>query len=113
MRPKEEIRRKMLVVDNAYGILTGYITLNGKRASVVCGFNEGGWEHVSVNLLSQKLPTWEEMCQIKDMFWSEDEMVVQIHPKKSEYVNLVEALHLWRPVNGNWELLNEQERRDE
>ena len=37
------------------------------------------------------------MCLIKDIFFKEDEAVVQIHPPKAEYVNNVEnCLHLWR-----------------
>lgn len=73
------------------------------RGSVVFGFDEGGWEHVSVSPYRGKLPTWDDMCEIKDMFWNDDEVVIQIHPKKSEYVNLVDnCLHLWR--NKNMEL---------
>lgn len=61
--------------------------------------NGGGWEHVSVSKTNRKIPTWEEMCKIKDMFFEEDETVVQYHPKKSEYVNRCECcLHLWRPL---------------
>ena len=42
---------------------------------------------------------WTEMCQIKDMFWNDDEVVMQIHPAKSNYVNLMpNCLHLWSPI---------------
>lgn len=54
------------------------------------------WEHVSVSMRN-RCPTWEEMCFVKSLFWSEDEMVIQFHPKTSEYVNLAKTcLHLWR-----------------
>lgn len=34
---------------------------------------------------------------MKDLFWSEDETVIQFHPPKSEYVNQHPyVLHLWR-----------------
>jgi len=57
-----------------------------------------GWEHVSVSY-SHRCPTWEEMCQIKDLFWDDEEVVVQYHPKKSEYVNCFPwCLHLWKPT---------------
>ena len=57
-----------------------------------------GWEHVSVSL-SNRCPNWREMCFIKDLFWDGEDVVMQYHPKKSEYVNLHDnCLHLWRPV---------------
>jgi hypothetical protein len=41
------------------------------------------------------------MCEIKELFWSDEETVVQFHPRKSEYVNLHQGcLHLWRPLTG-------------
>lgn len=55
-----------------------------------------GWEHVSVSL-PHRTPTWEEMCFIKDLFWNEEDCVVQYHPPKSDYVDIHKyCLHLWR-----------------
>ena len=57
-----------------------------------------GWEHVSV---SHKLytPDWHAMCVIKDLFWDETDAVMQLHPKRSHYVNFhAHCLHLWRPI---------------
>lgn len=57
-----------------------------------------GWEHVSVSTLT-RVPTWEEMCFVKDLFWDEEECVVQFHPPKSDYVNYHPyCLHMWRHV---------------
>lgn len=57
-----------------------------------------GWEHVSVSLVN-RCPTWDEMCFVKDLFWSPEETVVQYHPRASEYVNNHPyCLHLWRPI---------------
>ncbi len=54
------------------------------------------WEHVSVSLKS-RCPNWKEMCFIKDLFWNDEDVVVQFHPKKSEYVNLHKyCLHLFK-----------------
>jgi len=37
------------------------------------------------------------MSFVKDLFWDEDECVVQFHPPRSEYVNNhASCLHLWR-----------------
>lgn len=57
-----------------------------------------GWEHVSVSRKS-KVPSWEDMQRIKDLFWDEEDCVMQLHPPKSEYVNChPNVLHLWRPL---------------
>lgn len=62
-----------------------------------------GWEHVSVHGEqpngSPIIPTWDEMCQIKDLFWKSDACVVQYHPPRYAYINKhSETLHLWRPI---------------
>lgn len=55
------------------------------------------WEHVSVSLLHRN-PSWNEMCFIKDLFFEPEEMCLQSHPKKSEYVNMhAHCLHIWKP----------------
>ncbi len=54
------------------------------------------WEHISASIRG-RTPTWEEMCYLKNLFWDEEDCVVQYHPPKSEYVNLAKnCLHLWR-----------------
>ena len=53
------------------------------------------WDHVSVSR-PDRTPTWDEMCHVKNLFWSEDQCVVQFHPPKSDYVNFhPHCLHLW------------------
>lgn len=66
---------------------------------------EAEWEHVSVSLWTKRgtridrCPTWDEMVWVKDLLFEEDEVVMQIHPKKEDYVNLAKnCLHLWKPV---------------
>lgn len=78
------------------GVFKVYV---GGRSFNVIASDGGGWDHVSVTLKNQKrCPTWDEMCAIKDMFFKEDEVVIQYHPAKSEYVNdHPYCLHLWRP----------------
>lgn len=56
------------------------------------------WEHVSVSL-ANRTPNWREMCFIKDLFWDDNDLVIQYHPPKTEYVNNNPyALHMWRPI---------------
>lgn len=67
------------------------------------GSEEVPWEHVSLRVSGYKgdrCPTWAEMCKVKDLFWDDDECVVQFHPPKSDYVNNhPHVLHLWKPIN--------------
>ena len=56
------------------------------------------WEHVSVSL-PNRTPNWKEMCYIKDLFWDEEDVVIQYHPPKSQHIdNHPYCLHLWRPI---------------
>lgn len=61
-----------------------------------------GWEHVSVSVIhgtKSRIPTWEEMCKVKDLFWDKDDCVIQYHPPESKYINNhPNVLHLWRPI---------------
>ena len=62
-----------------------------------------GWEHVSVHARrengQQRTPNWNEMCFVKSCFWDDEDVVIQFHPKKSEYRNLhTHTLHMWRPI---------------
>jgi hypothetical protein len=63
----------------------------------------GGWEHVSVQAIRGKkdhrVPTWREMAFVKATCWDDEDVVIQYHPRKSEYVNQHPyVLHLWRPI---------------
>jgi hypothetical protein len=63
-----------------------------------------GWEHVSVST-PRRTPNWDEMNMVKDLFWADDETVIQYHPKKTEYKNLHPyCLHLWKKGGVEWEL---------
>jgi len=68
-----------------------------KGMTVIFSFG-GGWEHVSIDG-KKRMPEWDEMCLLKEIFWKDDECVVQYHPPKSEYVNNIKyCLHLWKPI---------------
>lgn len=60
-----------------------------------------GWEHLSVST-TVKTPTWEQMCKMKDIFWNEDEVCMQLHPAKENYINnMPYCLHIWKPIKEN------------
>lgn len=75
----------------------GIIAMPSWQGSVIWSTG-GGWDHVSVAPFKRRItPSWDDMCMIKDIFFEDDEAVIQIHPPKSEYVNNVpNCLHLWR-----------------
>lgn len=101
MKTIEELRATPRLIINDKDVtkdgFAGTVSLLKWSGSVICSTG-AGWEHVSVSpYKKQIMPSWEDMCAIKDMFWGEDEAVIQIHPPKAEYVNnMPNCLHLWK-----------------
>ena len=99
MRTKQEIMSNKRIVWESCSDddMAGIIILKVWKGSIIASTG-AGWEHVSVCPLKKSyVPSWDDMCLIKDIFWKEDEAVIQIHPPKEEYVNnLSNCLHLWR-----------------
>lgn len=59
--------------------------------SVIWSENEDGMEHVSVSPKKKfRVPTWDDMCVLKDVFFEDEEEAYQIHPKRAS------MLMLWR-----------------
>ena len=78
---------------------------NGRKLNVIVAPSDAEWQHVSVSVYKKptSIPSWNEMCQIKDMFFDEEDVVVQFHPKKSSYVNVHSGcLHLWKLNQGEF-----------
>lgn len=77
--------------------------LNGENRTVCIVASDGeGWQHVSVSFgRVPGTPSWDVMCQVKDLFFEPEDWVVQFHPAKSAYVNNHKGcLHLWRCIDG-------------
>lgn len=86
MKSVEEMKNspRLLVVKEGFDGLMGYLhhpRYKLHAVAIIASWG-GGWEHVSVSL-NNRCPTWEEMCMVKDIFWGEDECVIQFHPPKS------------------------------
>lgn len=100
MKPIEEILKsnRLCVVQRVPDGFAAYVVhpaVRARQLSVICSWG-GGWDHVSV-AYPNRCPNWEEMCFIKDIFWDEEECVMQLHPPKSVYVNVhPHCLHLWK-----------------
>lgn len=91
--------------DESYGFNGMFeFALDGEARRIRCLASDGeGWKHVSVSFgsKSKSAPSWELMCRIKDLFWNDEDTVVQFHPKKSDYVNFhAGCLHLWQCIDG-------------
>lgn len=69
-----------------------------KRRLVIIASSGGGWDHISVSVAgTEDIPTWDEMCFVKDLFFEPEEPAFQYHPPKSRYINrFAGCLHLWR-----------------
>lgn len=99
MKSFEEIKknRRIRVLHDGIDGFSGIIGMPTWMGTLIVS-KGGGWEHVSVSPeLLRTIPTWNDMCILKDIFWNEDESVIEVHPKKEEYVNnMPNCLHLWR-----------------
>lgn len=105
------VRTGLMASDDSDGCNGAFIIpLHGRF--LACIASDGlGWEHVSVHVLMNckahrgqppsRIPTWDEMCVAKSLFWSDEDCVMQLHPPKSQHINMhVHTLHLWRPSVG-------------
>lgn len=107
MRKIDEILKNEKIWDSTrytkpgyYPMYTAWVKLpDCGTCSVVWSDREAGMEHVSVSPKKQfRMPSWDDMCVLKDIFFDDEEEVYQIHPKKSQYINFVgNCLHLWKP----------------
>lgn len=79
----------------------GWIFKAGKRWASVIWSTGGGWDHVSVSPMNIKqMPSWEDMCRVKDMFFKPEEYCVQYHVPAEDNINVMSnCLHIWRPQN--------------
>ena len=110
---KNRITKGHFASDSTFGCNGAFELCPSPGKQYYCIVSDGmEWEHVSVEIrVTQgkkyitRVPSWDEMCYIKSVFWDEEDAVMQFHPPKSEYVNDHNfVLHLWRKNNTNPEL---------
>ena len=71
-------------------VLFSYINMEGKP-----------WLHVSLSR-PKKIPSYEDMYCVKQIFIGDDLQAVQIFPKKEKHLNINEyVLHLWCALEGD------------
>lgn len=113
MRDLEEIKKTMGLKikaekKNGFGGSVFPIEYKKGKAKIVQDYDQVlnfmfswacGFEHLSVST-TVKTPTWEQMCKMKDIFFKKDEVCMQLHPAKENYINnMPYCLHIWRPIN--------------
>lgn len=103
---KYRVRSGAYASDDSLGF-TGFFMVigpKGEKLKVLASDEKAsGWQHVSVSLADKPntTPTWATMCWVKDLFWGREDVVVQFHPRASDYVNHHPGcLHLWRCIDG-------------
>lgn len=93
-----------LASNQSYGFYGAFVVQApfGAELRIVCGGADAddplaqGWEHVSVST-RHRIPNWNEMCWVKNLFWDEEETAIQFHPPRSKHINFHPyTLHLWR-----------------
>ena len=90
-----------MVGNNGQFFFKQHVSAKIKGDILVQASDGDGFEHVSLSK-RRGTPSWEEVCFIKDLFWSDDDLVVQFHPPKKEYINVHKnCLHLWRKCGTN------------
>jgi len=59
------------------------------------------WLHVSMSR-KKRLPSYEDMKLVKELFIGKDRNAIQIFPPEKEHINIHEyCLHLWSAVEGD------------
>jgi hypothetical protein len=88
---------------------------HGFRGTVLWGYDEMGWEHVSFSHYDHESePTWKDLCRIKELFWGNNVTVLQFLPAEKAYIHGVpgwkdsNVFHLWRPVDGDFSNITEE-----
>lgn len=98
------VKNGPLVSDSMNGFNGMFQIKRGRHLLTIISSNQLGWDHVSISL-PNRTPSWSEMCFVKELFFDDDETVVQFHPKKSDYVNFHPfTLHLWKKQDLEYEL---------
>ena len=95
------VRTGQMASDETYGWNGAFLVpLNGQLYHVIIG-DGMGWKHLSItNAQRKEIPSWSTMCQVKGLFYGDDEWCVQFHPAKDDNVNdHPYCLHLWMPLD--------------
>lgn len=84
--------------------MNAFVTLNlviGLKVIVSIDNIDGQeWHHVSVSR-ETRLPSWDDMHAVKNLFIGREKVAIQLLPKESDYVNFHNyVLHMWHRLDG-------------
>lgn len=83
------------VGDDTVGVFHVRSTVDRSMVRVIATAGED-WDHVSVSL-ENRTPLWEEMEQVKRLFFKETETAMQLHVPPAEHIDHhPNCLHIWR-----------------
>jgi len=102
MRHHPNLRAEKFRVELAEeGGVNGFYRIPVRGAVLLVIASDGfGWEHVSVSTRN-RCPTWAEMEAVRELFWRDDETVMQLSVPRSEHINQHPfCLHWWKPTEG-------------
>jgi len=87
--------------DHESGLFRVPSSIDEEVITVIASVGEG-WDHVSCSR-TDRCPSWEEMEQIKRLFFRDDETAFQLHVPPSDHISFhPNCLHLWRPLDGKF-----------
>ena len=106
---RHRLRRGQMATTDADGCNGAFsFAIPGEARRVFCVASDGSldghglpkWKHVSVSFGQNKsTPSWDLMCKIKELFWEPEDVVMQLHPPRSQWIsNHPGCLHLWQPL---------------
>ena len=77
------------------------ITLKFGQTAIAIASERDGWQHVAVSRTDRPM-SYGELCQVKALFWSSQDCVLQFYPPDSERAPDQKFwLHLRRPIGCN------------
>lgn len=81
---------KAFLSTTGIAVMASDLMINGKR-----------WYHVSASRKA-RMPSYEDLVWVKEVFFGEDQPAYQVFPKKSEHRNFHPfCLHLWACLDGD------------
>ena len=87
--------------DRAY--TRAYTKRGTLRVIVTCARYDDGkrWVHLSVSRSNKEIPSWLAMGEVKEVFLGPERTAIQVHPPRSQYVNIEEGvLHIFCCTDG-------------